>query len=531
MLRKFSLSTRIMFLGLAVTACFLLLLGWMYPKIKANMMEAKVTKTREIVQSAAGTVDFFVKQAASGAMPADVAKSTALRALANMKYGPTGKDYFWVNDLETVVLMHPTASLVGKSQTELKDVDGKYIFREFVEIVRKSGEGLVDYHWRKPNEDTPTPKVSYVKLVPEWGWVVGTGIYVDDVEREVHRFFGILGGVAGLILAAVLLLSWFMARTISRPIDRVILTLNESAAQISAASEEVATSSQSLAEGASEQAASLEETAAAIEEISAMTRQNSDNAGMAKGLSDRTGISVEKANGSMEQLVVQMREISSMGEEIGKIIKTIDEIAFQTNLLALNAAVEAARAGEAGAGFAVVADEVRNLAQRAAGAARNTSELIEHTIRRIKDGTVLVEKTEADFTEVTDSVRKVTGLAAEVAMASAEQSRGILEVSSAVSGIDRTTQQNATNAEEIAASSEEMNGQAINLQEIVHTLELMMKGERNHPPVFVAEKRTKANRDRNFPPSGLGIPGSRRLRPSLSPSASLPLGEAAMGAF
>jgi methyl-accepting chemotaxis protein len=535
MLKKFSLSTRIMFLGLAVTTCFLLLLGWMYPRIKGNMMDAKVTKTREIVQAATGTVDFYVKQAASKAMPEATAKAMALEALRNMKYGPAGNDYFWVNDMNAVVLMHPySAQLVNRSQTGLTDAKGKFMFREFVEVARKSGEGLVEYSWKKPNEEQPSPKVSYVKLVPAWGWVVGSGIYVDDVQREVRRFFGILYSVAFVILAGALTLSWWMARTISRPIDRAILTLNESAAQLSSESEEIATSSQSLAEGASEQAAALEETAAAVEEIAAMTRQNSDNAGTAKGLSDSTAHSVGKANISMEQLVGQMREISSMGEDIGKIIKTIDEIAFQTNLLALNAAVEAARAGEAGAGFAVVADEVRNLAQRAAGAARNTSELIEHTIRRIQDGTKLVEKTETDFVVVTASVEKVTGLSAEVAAASSEQSRGIAEISAAVSQMDKTTQQNAASAEEIAASSEEMNSQAINLQEIVHSLEVMMKGERNHPAEFVAARKTRkpSNRDRVFLPSGETRGGGRNgLRYPLAPVDSLPLGKAAMNAF
>jgi methyl-accepting chemotaxis protein len=532
MFRKYSLSTRIMFLGFAVTLCFLALLGAMYPKIKGNMMEAKVIKTRDIVQAAAGSVDFYVKQAASKALPEATAKALAMEAVRNMKYGPTGKDYFWINDLGTVVLMHPySPQLVNKSQMELKDADGKYMFREFVEVARKSGEGLVAYSWKKPNEEKASPKVSYVKLVPEWGWVVGSGIYVDDVEREVHRLFAILYAMAGLILLGALVLSWAMARSISRPIDKVILTLNESASQISAASEEVATSSQTLAEGASEQAASLEETAAAVEEISAMTKQNSDNAGMAKGLSDNTACSVEKANASMEQLVGQMREISGMGEEIGKIIKTIDEIAFQTNLLALNAAVEAARAGEAGAGFAVVADEVRNLAQRAAGAAKNTSELIEHTIRRIKDGTVLVEKTESDFIEVRDSVRKVTGLAAEVAAASSEQSRGILEVSTAVTQMDRNTQGNAASAEEIAASSEEMHGQAVSLQEIVHTLELMMKGENNHPVEFVATVRKRPGRP-TFPKEDRKGGGRAALRLPATGHASLPsLGEAAMSGF
>jgi methyl-accepting chemotaxis protein len=213
-----------------------------------------------------------------------------------------------------------------------------------------------------------------------------------------------------------------------------------------------------------------------MEELSAMTRQNAENAAQAKQLADRAGASVDKANASMAGMVGSMAQISSKGEEIGKIIKTIDEIAFQTNLLALNAAVEAARAGEAGAGFAVVADEVRNLAQRSAGAAKSTSELIEETIREIREGTALVERTSSDFGDVATNVRKVTELVGEISAATSEQARGITEVGTAISQMDKVTQQNAAGAEEIASSSEEMNAQAISLNEVVGTLQALVRG-------------------------------------------------------
>ncbi|HEY5995612.1 MAG TPA: methyl-accepting chemotaxis protein [Candidatus Deferrimicrobiaceae bacterium] len=535
MLKNSSLSTRIMCLGFAVTVCFLLLLGWMYPKIKSYMVEAKEAKTRELVQAASGTVAFYVKQAAANAIPEAQAKAMALEALKGMKYGPTGKDYFWVNDMDMVMLMHPyQVELNGKSVADHKDEDGKFLFRDMVAVAKQSGEGLVSYRWKKQKSEAAYPKVSYVKLIPEWGWIVGSGVYIDDVEREVHHLFGIIYGAAALILGCGLLLSWGMARTISRPIANAIHTLNEAALQIAVASEQVTSGSQALAEGASQQAASIEETAAAMEEISSMIRQNSENSEMARALSEGTGGCVGKANVSMEQLVVRMKDISAMGSEVGKIIKTIDEIAFQTNLLALNAAVEAARAGEAGAGFAVVADEVRNLALRSAGAARNTSDLIEHTIQKINDGRALLEKTEADFTEVTASVTRVTRLSADVASASIEQTRGVSEVSSAISQMDRVTQHNAANAEEIASTSEEMDNQAANLQQIVHALEVMMNGERhgrrNHPVPAPADDGPGSRR-RSFPRPGLRDGRPRGSRHPFAPHDSLPLGEAAMSAF
>ena len=296
-------------------------------------------------------------------------------------------------------------------------------------------------------------------------------------KASFTKTFVAASGAAGVALA--ILLGIALSSGISGSLNRTVAALSDGSKQVAAASCHLSSSSQGLADGSSEQAASLEETSSAMEEMSAMTKRNAESAGQAKSLVDRAGASVEKSNASMRSLVTSMAEISSMGEETGKIVKTIDEIAFQTNLLALNAAVEAARAGEAGAGFAVVADEVRNLAQRAAGAAKNTSELIEGTIKKIKDGTVLVEKTNADFGEVASAVTKVTELVAEISAASSEQSRGIDEVSKAIGQMDKVTQGNAAKAEEIATASEELSAQALAIEEEVRSLQCLVKGEGN----------------------------------------------------
>jgi methyl-accepting chemotaxis protein len=211
------------------------------------------------------------------------------------------------------------------------------------------------------------------------------------------------------------------------------------------------TMSQTLSEAASEQASSLEETSSSLEEMASMTKQNAGNASEANRLMGASREVIEKADGSMGKLTGSMQEIAQASEETGKIIKTIDEIAFQTNLLALNAAVEAARAGQAGAGFAVVADEVRNLAMRAAEAAKNTTGLMEDIVRKVRNGEKLVGVTNEAFREITGSSLKVVNLIGEIAAASQEQFQGIEQVNKAVAQMNIVTQQNAAGAEELAS--------------------------------------------------------------------------------
>lgn len=210
--------------------------------------------------------------------------------------------------------------------------------------------------------------------------------------------------------------------------------------------------SQNVSESIMALAASFEETSSSLEEMSSMTKQNAENADQVRKLMNETDSVVGRANNEMEMLTASMNEISGAGDEISKIVKTIDEIAFQTNLLSLNAAVEAARAGESGAGFAVVAEEVRNLAMRSAAAAKNTSNLIDGTVKKVGDGSRIVEATNEAFQEVKEYTTKIGALVGEISAATEEQSRGIEQINKAVIEMDRITQQNAADAESLAAS-------------------------------------------------------------------------------
>jgi methyl-accepting chemotaxis protein len=288
-----------------------------------------------------------------------------------------------------------------------------------------------------------------------------------EAEESVAAVLCAVGGtnMGQLIgLAAALILGGGLAFMITRGTGQVLRhvshSLKEGSAQVASAAAQVSSASQSLAEGASAQAASLEETSSSLEEMASMTKRNMEHSQKANELTKQTRVAAEKGAGDMKEMIVAMDAIKMSSDEIAKIIKTIDEIAFQTNILALNAAVEAARAGEAGMGFAVVADEVRNLAQRCAQAAKETSSKIEGAINKAGQGVEISGKVAKALDEMVLRARQVDELAAEVASASTEQSQGITQVNLAVNQMDKTTQSNAANAEETASAAQELNAQA-----------------------------------------------------------------------
>jgi methyl-accepting chemotaxis protein len=287
-------------------------------------------------------------------------------------------------------------------------------------------------------------------------------------------FLGIL--LLGILISAGLTLA--ITGPILKALAKMASDMSIGANHITAAASESAASSQLLAEGASEQASSLEETSASLEEMSSMANRNSQNAEQANQIAKQARLSADQGVRDMKTMGSAMGAIKAASADIAKIIKTIDDIAFQTNILALNAAVEAARAGESGLGFAVVAEEVRGLAQRCSQAAKETSGKIQGALDKTGQGVEISDKVAQTLEDIVSKVRQVDELVTTVASASREQTQGITQMNVAVSQMDQVTQNNAANAEESAASSQELNAQAEVLRQSIGELVQLVEGKR-----------------------------------------------------
>ncbi len=293
---------------------------------------------------------------------------------------------------------------------------------------------------------------------------------VDTGFARIEKSVFSLSPASVAAAAIITLLVTILARRTRLTMDDIVGRLSGGSEDVTEAALRMSDTSRKLAESGSSQAASVEETSASIEEIRSMVQRNSEHATSAKSLANEARSAAEGGAREMAELSRAMDEIKASSDNIATILKNIDEIAFQTNILALNAAIEAARAGDAGLGFAVVADEVRNLAHRAGTAARETASSIDESLRRNARGVEISKRVSAGLQQIVDKARQVDDLVAQIALASAEQTRGISQVNSAMTQIDRDSQAIAAEADHSAAASGKLSQQSQELREAVDSL-------------------------------------------------------------
>ena len=478
------------------------------------IMQERQNGVRQTVETAHSLLNYYHGLINSNLSEAE-AKKQAMAALKALRY--SHDEYFWINDMDTTMVMHPfKPALDGQRLSEFKDPTGKLFFQEMVSKVKADGAGFVDYMWPKPGQDDPVPKISYVKGFAPWGWIIGSGVYIDTVQTLVQERMVSFSLGALLLAGMLILLGWFISRSIlgqlggepayaaqiahrlaegdlSVPIqirdtsqpnllhaieamrDKIALMVgqvHQGASAVASASAQIASGNSDLSGRTETQASALNQASGSMAQLGSTVQQNADNARQANQLALSASSVAVRGGEVVSEVVETMKGINQSSRKISDIISVIDGIAFQTNILALNAAVEAARAGEQGRGFAVVASEVRSLAGRSAEAAKEIKTLINASVERVEQGTALVDQAGATMNEVVDSIRRVTDIMGEISAASHEQSTGVAHVAEGVAHMDQATQQNAALVEEMAAAANSLHAQAEDLVQVVSVFKL-----------------------------------------------------------
>jgi methyl-accepting chemotaxis protein len=463
-------------MGAVVTLGFpILLLTWLLPAQRDNIYTMKAEATRHIVEANWGIVQYYGQRAASGVMPLSEAQSAAKEALRKARFD--NGNYVWINDQRPAMIMHPTnPALEGQDLSDFRDPNGLAFFVEMARICKERGEGTVRYMWPKPGSKEPAPKISYVKLYPPWGWIIGTGVYVDDVEATLRHSRNLIFAITTFALACSLLFCYFVTRSIVVSIRQTSADLNQVADETSSAANQVAAASQEIASRTSQQAASVEQTSASLEQLDSHCQRSKASAHHIRQLVEEVSRVAQAGDLQMADMNAAIEEIQHSAQGVGRIMKSIEEIAFQTNILALNAAIEAARAGEAGAGFSVVADEVRNLAQRSSQAAQETAQLIERSLTSSEQGTANSTKLTEALAGIVAKIVDVNSALSDITASVESQADGISQINSAVSQLNQVTQSQAAASEETASAAQQLHAQSASMRTLTAALHDVVEG-------------------------------------------------------
>ncbi|AUG02229.1 methyl-accepting chemotaxis protein [Pseudomonas sp. 09C 129] len=537
-LRRMSISRRL-WLILIVAVLMLMTLGMlMLKQIHDDLYQAKAQKTQHVVQTANGVLAYFQGLESAGSLDRATAQKQALSAIRNLRYDQS--DYFWINDLTPVMVMHPTnPKLDGQNLAAIRDPDGFAVFNEMVAIAKAKGAGMVNYRWPKPGASEPVQKTSYVQLFQPWGWIIGSGVYIDDVQAE-FRSQVVKASVVGIAIALLMaLLVLLIARSIVRPLQEtvhamaniasgesdltrtldthgqdevtelarhfngftaklrlVVSQLQVSAAALAQSSTDLGSNASQAQERSQQQSQQMELVATAINEVTYGVQDVAKNAehaasemrdAEAQAQQGQVNIDgslqqIDRLSATIDQAVEVIRTLAQESTQIGSVLEVIHSIAEQTNLLALNAAIEAARAGEQGRGFAVVADEVRLLAQRTQ---KSTAE-IQSMIERLQGHSEAAVKVIGDSSRASQQTIEQAGLAGESLNAIGQALRNLnglnasiasatLQQAHVVEDINQNVTQAAGLSHSTALAAEQSSAASLHLKELSEQLNGLLR--------------------------------------------------------
>jgi methyl-accepting chemotaxis protein len=485
--------------------------------MKRELFEDRKVKTKHVVESVYGILEHYEGLAKQGKMTTAEAQYAVFELVKKLRYEE--KEYFWINDMQPLMIMHPYKSeLDGKDLSDYKDPNGKRLFIAFVDMVKANGAGFVDYLWPKPNFKDPVPKISYVKGFAPWGWIIGSGIYIDDVQavfmKEAAKYIVVTAVIVGIILLVSMMITKNTIRALNEAvrvsnslaegdltvnievrnrdetgqvllamknmvgrIQGIVAGVKAAAGTVAEGSDRLSTGAEMVSQRTTEQAASAEEASSSVEEMHATIKQNADNAMMTEKIALKSAADAEASGKAVAEAVYAMKNIAEK-------ITIIEEIARQTNLLALNAAIEAARAGEHGRGFAVVASEVRKLAERSHTAAVEIGQLSGSTVD-------VAERAGKMLTKLVPDIQKTAELVQEITAASKEQASGTDQINSSIQQLNHVIQQNAGAAEEISSTSQELSSQADELLETISFFKINGNGGATGPALSPLPTKVK----------------------------------------
>ncbi len=507
-LRQLPLFWKLFSLAFGLTALFLAgLIFFILPFFSAQFMDAKQEGPRQVVEAALSQIAAQEALVRSGKLSEAEAQARAVDVVRHLRYA--GSNYVWIQTRDPKMVFHPTKpELNGKDIGGIKDSRGKALYVAFAQAASDPKGGFVDYFFTKPGLGGDFPKVSYVKAFPAWGWVVGSGVYVDDVKAQVGQartrmlwvFLGV--GVAGFLLSLLAIrvirepiadlqealeltadgnLTHRLALTSRDEIGRMAESYNRmsehlreligevqiAAEQIRISSEEISTGNLEVSHRTEQQADAVQGTSSHMTALAETAQEGARQADRAARTALDATRQTEEGQQAAERLRKAMGAIVQGSHKVTEITGLVDEIAFQTNLLALNAAVEAARAGDQGRGFAVVAGEVRNLAKRSAEAAKEIKALVQESVQQAGIGQKVNEEVVAIMGAILTCTRELATMAGTITEGARAQNQGFASVQQNLSQIDATAQQNAAFVEQVAASTEGLREQADRLAEVM----------------------------------------------------------------